>query len=104
MDALDGNAIAGPLADIFARDMTAVTGTCAHCRTSAQVAELRVFSKAPGTIARCRNCGTVVLVLIETQGADRIMLDRFGLINRAAAQSPLVESMIQPPGRPSMSE
>jgi len=72
MDAVDGNAIAGPLLEHFGTDMTATTGSCTHCGATAQVAELRVYARAPGTVARCPACGSVVMVLVEIRGKLRI--------------------------------
>lgn len=65
MDVLDGNAIAGQLFEHFGAEMTAVTGRCAHCGTTAQIAELTVYSRAPGTVVRCRACGKIVIVIVE---------------------------------------
>ena len=44
----DGNAMAGPLREIFAVDLTAARGQCVHCGLSNPVAALRVYSRAPG--------------------------------------------------------
>src|SRR5690242_12343332 len=63
MEALDGNAIAGDLFEYFGGEMTTVTGSCRHCGARAQIAELQVYTKAPGMVARCRSCGSVVMVL-----------------------------------------
>lgn len=68
MDALDGNAIAGTLFDIFGEEMTTATGTCARCRNKGHLAELKIYSRAPGTVARCRHCDTVLMVLVEKRG------------------------------------
>ena len=68
MDALDGNAIAGPLFEHFGSEMTTALGTCAHCGTRAQIAELVVYARAPGTVVRCRHCGNVVMVLVPIRG------------------------------------
>ena len=68
MDALDGNAIAGTLYDVFGAEMTAATGVCAHCGAIRQLAELRVYVRAPGTVVRCRSCLDVVMVLVEIRG------------------------------------
>jgi Family of unknown function (DUF6510) len=62
MDALDGNAIAGRLVDIFGSEMTTATATCAACGAVARVAELIVYMRAPGTVVRCRSCGSVLMV------------------------------------------
>jgi hypothetical protein len=68
MDALDGNAIGGRLIQVFGAEMTAAKGTCARCGDTWYVAELQVYLQAPGTVARCRTCGEVVLVLTEVRG------------------------------------
>jgi len=79
MDALDGNAIAGSLYDVFGKEMTAATSVCAHCGAICLVAELRVYLRAPGTVVRCSSCGNVVMVLVEIRGitcVDLLGLDR----------------------------
>jgi Family of unknown function (DUF6510) len=63
MDALDGNAIAGQLVDVFGRELTTAVGTCASCGAVARVAELVVYVRAPGTVVRCRSCDSVLMVL-----------------------------------------
>ena len=82
MEALDGNAIAGQLFELFGTEMTTAGGRCAHCGARAQIAELAVYSRAPGTVVRCRACGQVVIVLVEIRGATRINLDSFELTGR----------------------
>ena len=79
MDALDGNAIAGPLLEYFGTEMTAAWGSCAHCGTAAQVAELRVYTRAPGTVVRCPSCGSVAIVLVRIRNELRIDDNRFRL-------------------------
>jgi len=74
---LDGNAIAGPLREIFAVDLTAAIGTCAHCRARGPLAEAEVYTRAPGAVARCARCGEVVLRLVRAEG--RAWLDLHGL-------------------------
>ena len=58
MDALDGNAIAGLLVEVFGAELTTATGTCAHCGATGPVAELEVYLQAPGTVVRCRSCSS----------------------------------------------
>ena len=77
MEALDGNAIAGTLFEHFGTEMTTMLGTCAHCGTRAQVAELVVYMRAPGTVVRCRHCGNVVMVLVPIRGALRVDASAF---------------------------
>ena len=79
MGALDGNAIAGQLYDYFGAEMTAARGACAHCGAEAQIAELQVYTRAPGAVARCRTCSSVVMVLVEVRGRTQVNLDGFRL-------------------------
>jgi hypothetical protein len=68
MDALDGNAIGGLLREVFGVEMTTARGVCGHCGAVAQVAEMRVYLRAPGTVVRCRTCGAILMVLVEARG------------------------------------
>ena len=68
MEALDGNAIAGLLYEVFGAEMTTATGVCAHCGAVGQVAELVVYLQAPGTVVRCRSCSGLLMVLVEAHG------------------------------------
>jgi hypothetical protein len=88
MDALDGNAIAGLLYEHFGCEMTTATGTCIHCRTTSQIAELRVYNRAPGTVVRCRHCGNVVIVLVNIHDTLRADLSWFQLHDAPGQESP----------------
>lgn len=79
MEALDGNAIAGPLFEYFGTEMTVVSGSCTHCGAVSQIAELQVYLRAPGTVARCAHCGNVVIVLVPVRDAFRVALVAFRL-------------------------
>jgi Family of unknown function (DUF6510) len=79
VDALDGNAIAGPLYEYFGHEMTSVSGRCGHCGSVARVAELRVFGRAPGSVARCPSCGHVVFVVLEIRQAAEVRFSGFEL-------------------------
>jgi ribosomal protein S27E len=68
MDPVDGNAIGGLLNDVFGADMTAATVTCGSCGGAGLVAGLTVWRQAPGTIARCRNCGNLLMVFVRAYG------------------------------------
>ena len=68
MEALDGNAIGGLLQEIFGRDMTTATGTCAHCGSERVLAECMVYMRAPGVVVRCRICDVVLAVFVERNG------------------------------------
>jgi hypothetical protein len=82
MDALDGNAIAGLLLEVFGDEMTTATGTCASCGATGPLAEVHVFVRAPGTVVRCRACSSVLMVLVTIRGVtcvDRSGLERLDL-------------------------
>jgi hypothetical protein len=80
MEALDGNAIAGPLFEYFGAEMTTARGSCAHCGASAEIAELRVYARGPGMVVRCRSCGNVVIVLVTIRDTLRVDLRGFHLL------------------------
>jgi hypothetical protein len=65
-DYQDGNVLAGPLADVFAVDISVTAAVCAGCRRAGAVAELQVYGRGPGLTARCPGCGEVMLRYAET--------------------------------------
>lgn len=77
-EALDGNAAAGPLREIFAVELTAAIGRCAGCGRTGALAEARCYGPAPGIVLRCAGCDGVLLRLVTT--ADRAWLDMRGLV------------------------
>jgi hypothetical protein len=77
--ALDGNAIAGDLFAAFGREMTTVIGRCRKCGTASAVAELCVYARAPGAVARCPSCQAPVMVLVTIGGECHIHLPAFEL-------------------------
>jgi hypothetical protein len=38
------------------------------------VGEFRVYLRAPGVVARCRQCGSVVMVFVEVRGVTCVDL------------------------------
>ena len=74
MDAVDGNAIGGLLIDVFGAEMTAAGSTCATCGASRPVAELVVYRRGPGTVVRCRTCGSVLMVFVTRHGVTGVDL------------------------------
>ncbi|MBB5874130.1 hypothetical protein F4553_007564 [Allocatelliglobosispora scoriae] len=62
---LDGNALAGPLGEIFTVDITVARSRCAGCGQTGPVAALRVYAQAPGLVARCAGCDEVVLRVVR---------------------------------------
>ncbi len=77
MGHVDGNAIAGSLAEIFPFDVTAAVGRCAHCGSTGMIGDAMVYFAATGTIVRCANCDEVLAVLVETP--SRIWLSLSGV-------------------------
>ncbi|MFI7024539.1 DUF6510 family protein [Micromonospora sp. NPDC049900] len=73
---VDGNMLDGPLGEVFAVDLSTATGRCAHCGTAGPMAGLRVYSHAPGLVARCPACADVMLRLVRAP--DRAWLDLRG--------------------------
>ena len=65
---LDGNALGGVLAEIFAVEMTAAVGTCVVCGATGAVATLRVYVHAPGVVVRCPVCGSVLMRVVKSDG------------------------------------
>lgn len=82
MEALDGNAIAGPLQEHFGIEMTTAAGACRHCGTRSLIAQLLVYSRAPGTVVRCGTCGKVVMVLVAIRGAMQVEMSSFELVDQ----------------------
>ena len=73
----DGNALAGPLHDVFRVEVTTAVGRCGGCGRTITMAEVRVFDHAPGVVARCPGCGQVLARLVH--GPGRAWLDLRGL-------------------------
>ena len=75
----DGNALAGPLSELFAVDVPSAEGHCTGCGLVGPVAQLRVYGPEPGLVARCPRCGQVVLRLVR--GRDSAWLDLRGTVS-----------------------
>lgn len=75
-DHMDGNALAGPLSEILAFDVTSADARCASCSRTGPVAALRLYPRAPGLVARCPSCEEVVLRMVRTP--DTAWLDLTG--------------------------
>jgi hypothetical protein len=69
---LDGNAAAGTLREIFARDVTAALARCAGCGATAPIGALLEYGHAMGVVLRCPSCDTAVLRVARTPGWIRI--------------------------------
>ena len=71
---LDGNALAGELREIFARDMTSALACCASCGNVGPIGEAYLYmaAEAPGGVLRCRRCESVLLVYVNLDGRRRL--------------------------------
>ena len=79
MSYLDGNALAGPLKEVFAVDVTIAVSQCVSCGQTGPLASLRVYPDAPGLVARCAGCDAVVLRLVR--GPQGAWLDLRGCVS-----------------------
>jgi hypothetical protein len=76
-DYVDGNAAAGDLSKIFAVDVTAAEGQCAHCGATKRFADAHIYMQSPGIVARCPVCEHVLLRLVNVR--QRVLLDLRGM-------------------------
>ena len=77
MDALDGNAIAGMLYQVFGREMTMAHARCGGCGARGVVAECEVYLGGPGVVVRCRGCHDMLMVFVEVR--ETMCVDLGGL-------------------------
>ena len=73
----DGNALAGPLSEVFALEATAAVARCRGCGRSSTVSALVVYGPDPGMVGRYPGCSDVLLRLVRTQ--DEVWLDLSGI-------------------------
>ena len=73
---LDGNAVAGMLAEMFAVGATTATVRCAGCGHEDPLGATTVYANAPGLVVRCRGCSSVLMRFAEIR--DRVMVDMRG--------------------------
>jgi hypothetical protein len=65
---LDGNAIAGLLADLFGgAEVTGAARGCSSCGQRHAIGEHRLYRGA-GYVLRCPGCGDVAMVVVEGDG------------------------------------
>ncbi|OIJ24266.1 DUF6510 family protein [Nocardioides luteus] len=62
----DGNALAGPLADIFTVEATTAEVQCRACGLSTTLAQLVVYGPEPGLVGRCPGCSEHVIRVATT--------------------------------------
>jgi hypothetical protein len=69
---LDGNAAAGMLRELFARDVTAALATCRGCGGVGAVGTLLEYGHAMGIILRCPSCQNAMIRLVHAPGSLRL--------------------------------
>jgi hypothetical protein len=74
---VDGNALAGPLSELFSVDMTTASARCAGCGDISPLAMAMVYPKPKAFIVRCHVCDTILLTLIQSR--DNSWIDLEGL-------------------------
>jgi hypothetical protein len=92
---LDGNAAGGELSKVFALDLTAAEGQCAHCGTRKRFADAHVYMQSPGVVARCPVCQHVLLRLVTVR--QRVFLDLRGMAYLSLDTTNVQPSAFAPP-------
>jgi hypothetical protein len=75
---LDGNAVAGLLQRVFAREMTNVLEICASCGASEAIGAVHCYRGA-GVVLRCPHCQNVLAKIVERDA--QVCVDISGLRN-----------------------
>ncbi|MDL5351432.1 DUF6510 family protein [Microbacterium sp. zg-YB36] len=76
---VDGNALAGLLADVFATDITVAVMVCAGCGARGPLGGADVEDDGVAAIVRCRSCTHTMLTVLRC--ADGLTL-RVGALDR----------------------
>jgi hypothetical protein len=74
---VDGNALAGPLSEMFSVDVTCAVGTCAGCGDTTVLARALVFTDPMGFVVRCCQCDSVLMTVVAAP--DHAMVELCGL-------------------------
>jgi hypothetical protein len=77
MTPVDGNALAGDLFEVFGREMTGTHGRCRGCGTSMPVADVTAYARGPGKVARCKQCQSILFVIVDIKGTIRVKFEQF---------------------------
>ena len=77
MPHIDGNALAGPLAELFAFDATVASARCRGCGTVAMLATAMVWADAMGYVMRCADCDSVLATVVQAD--DRTWISMLGV-------------------------
>lgn len=72
MSVVDGNVLAGDLADVLGDDPTSARLRCAGCGSAGALGETRVHRSPMGSVVRCRACGTVLVTVVVAGELRRV--------------------------------
>ena len=71
---VDGNALAGPLSELFRFDVTTASTRCVSCGDVAMLAQAMVYVQPAAYIVRCSNCDDMLFTVIDEGDATQIDL------------------------------
>jgi hypothetical protein len=77
MEHVDGNALAGPLSELFRFDLTMTAGECRHCHDVSVLARAMVYLDPSGYVVRCSACGDILMTVVI--GPERTWVDLSGV-------------------------
>jgi len=69
---VDGNAVAGLLAELFGADVTLVPAKCAACGEVNMMGAMHAYVRAPGSVLCCPICHAVTMRIVQTERSTRI--------------------------------
>jgi hypothetical protein len=70
---LDGNGVAGTLAEVFGFEVTMIVRECANCDTAAAIGAHRAYRGA-GLVLRCPGCGAVAVRIVQLPDRDVVQV------------------------------
>ena len=85
---LDGNAVGGMLAQLFAGDATRIDITCGHCGATSALGASHMYGGRMGAVLRCAKCGDVNLRASVIKGVLRLDARGAGCLSVRLAQEP----------------
>ncbi|MCP2636980.1 DUF6510 family protein [Microbacterium sp. HD4P20] len=71
---VDGNAVAGLLAEVFTVDVTTMRCQCGTCGVAAPLAETVVELDDSAAIIRCRGCTHTLMTVVRADGGVRLII------------------------------
>jgi hypothetical protein len=80
---VDGNALAGPLSEIFRVDITMASGTCRSCAGTCILADAVVEADAVGLIVLCPTCTHTLFTVVRSPEGVRADLQGLAALSFA---------------------